>query len=654
MKKTIATILAVLLVLSVAPITAFAENGPHIDESSGFSWAFIRFFINTQVEEEYKSYTVFAETKTYNDAIEGASYDLASNTLTITDFNHPELSLSTNMMGDDFKLRVIGSCALDMIYIWGDMYGGSLDIQGNGTLTVNEAKTRDTALVMNAEGSKAKLNLGKDVKVNLYGKTTPCVINYSAYDDLKTGITAANGEKIAYKAEKEHAEVNDTIGTARYTDLEGTWTTDYGILFSCETETDKDVIYGGHYYEEEYYTGKSVYTIGRYKYLKEYDAYVADQSFGDYGQISIPADELADSPYSVVMANAPVMQLYTDDYMEEHNRGLEGDLLTKASDPSGVYVANYSWTTDREHPDTYYIRRLIWDDDIEFYVPDPDFGGMFGSESYDVDEFSETDYAHVLDESGDRMTVRYLDEYTGIENYGSRSPLVLNDKTPDVKYVALTYTDDETGEETYLVSPLVYNEKRGYYFVEDSGEWMTPAEFEASGYHYVYEEQPVPCKVKHTGEVELRNVNLYRDAEGKQYGGARWDDKVYEIDFGNTLEVFGETYYFYEENETLKIEDLTPITHEETYDYYHYEIEGTELHYNAGAAPQILYGDVNGDGKVDITDATMIQNAISELVELDADAMLRADTNHDGSVNITDVTQIQLFIAELVPSLDKA
>lgn len=62
----------------------------------------------------------------------------------------------------------------------------------------------------------------------------------------------------------------------------------------------------------------------------------------------------------------------------------------------------------------------------------------------------------------------------------------------------------------------------------------------------------------------------------------------------------------------------------------------------------ILYGDVNGDGRVNILDATLIQKHIAELEKLNEKQMKIADVNHDGNVNILDVTEIQKIAAELI------
>ena len=66
----------------------------------------------------------------------------------------------------------------------------------------------------------------------------------------------------------------------------------------------------------------------------------------------------------------------------------------------------------------------------------------------------------------------------------------------------------------------------------------------------------------------------------------------------------------------------------------------------------VTTGDVNGDSKVDITDATLVQQFAAELIELDENQKKAADTNKDGKVDITDATLIQKFVAELIKSFD--
>lgn len=54
-----------------------------------------------------------------------------------------------------------------------------------------------------------------------------------------------------------------------------------------------------------------------------------------------------------------------------------------------------------------------------------------------------------------------------------------------------------------------------------------------------------------------------------------------------------------------------------------------------------LIGDVCGDGKISVTDATELQKSLSEITELTDNQNTLADVNGDGEVNVKDVTEIQ-------------
>ncbi len=57
-----------------------------------------------------------------------------------------------------------------------------------------------------------------------------------------------------------------------------------------------------------------------------------------------------------------------------------------------------------------------------------------------------------------------------------------------------------------------------------------------------------------------------------------------------------------------------------------------------------LYGDVNGDGAVTVSDATAVQKYCAGLISLSEEQFELADFNGDGSVNVTDATLIQKYI----------
>ena len=58
--------------------------------------------------------------------MEGAVYDKATNTITLTNYNHPEMTLATNEMGDDLKLHLVGDNHIAELVVWGFGWGGNL------------------------------------------------------------------------------------------------------------------------------------------------------------------------------------------------------------------------------------------------------------------------------------------------------------------------------------------------------------------------------------------------------------------------------------------------------------------------------------------------------------------------------------------------
>ena len=53
----------------------------------------------------------------------------------------------------------------------------------------------------------------------------------------------------------------------------------------------------------------------------------------------------------------------------------------------------------------------------------------------------------------------------------------------------------------------------------------------------------------------------------------------------------------------------------------------------------VVTGDVNGDGRITITDVVKLQNYAANAGDLDGAAMMAGDINGDGRITITDVVQ---------------
>ena len=62
----------------------------------------------------------------------------------------------------------------------------------------------------------------------------------------------------------------------------------------------------------------------------------------------------------------------------------------------------------------------------------------------------------------------------------------------------------------------------------------------------------------------------------------------------------------------------------------------------------LLLGDVDGSGKVNIIDANMIRRYAAKMITLEQEQLLAADVNGDGKVNIIDANLIRRYVAHLI------
>ena len=89
--------------------------------------------------------------------------------------------------------------------------------------------------------------------------------------------------------------------------------------------------------------------------------------------------------------------------------------------------------------------------------------------------------------------------------------------------------------------------------------------------------------------------------------------------------------------------DAKFIAERKTGKIYAYYVE-----YTFDATKDYLLGDVNGDGKISVLDATLIQKYLAGLVTFSDTQKAAADVNGDGSVSVIDATLIQKYIAGLI------
>lgn len=201
-----AAAMALFIALLFAPASYAMDNatnyepqyGPHVGQDIGGNDYWDSFIVINGIPENEgtNKYEIFLGGDAYNGNIEGVTYDLESNTLTLENVKQPKGELTAHVMGDDFKIEVLGDCELGMIDISGDEYegpdgapyywGGSLNLVGSGNLTVGSNDCLDEnntyGLALWGYGSVPVLNIDKHVSLtaNGYGTEHAIEVIFSA------------------------------------------------------------------------------------------------------------------------------------------------------------------------------------------------------------------------------------------------------------------------------------------------------------------------------------------------------------------------------------------------------------------------------------------------------------------------------------------
>lgn len=279
MKKFLSMILAVLLVFSVmAPITAFAENGPYpfdpenenIDVSEVSGIVFMNMvpgdeedIISGETAILYPQIDGYEPSKPFT----GASYNLETNTLTLENVTAKYAVLMLMEMGDDFKINLIGYNELGGIVSYGETRGCSLTIIGNGELVLN--RTKDFGGISIAAGENyATLTIEETVKFKAYASPEyeiPAIEIYSSACTESSEIIKIGGNVTGNNLEFEKYIVN------YYEQIEA-----YDFYWNCYDWYDfglkKDDIY---YVAEEYLDTETFEYTGEYLvYALSYDDFL--------------------------------------------------------------------------------------------------------------------------------------------------------------------------------------------------------------------------------------------------------------------------------------------------------------------------------------------------------------------------------------------
>ena len=195
-KKMMAFCLTFIMAFAMAGISASAANGPNEQETS---MAFLVIDDGSanpkQLYNANKSVTI--------STVRNISYDKKTNTLTLNGYQEAEKKIVANEMGDDFKVKVVGNNQIQGIAVWGYSYGGSLTLEGNGSLEINKNRVQGEPISLMAEEANAQFKVKQGVTLKVYRDNkfpSSIVVSYSAA--AKDGIVFEGNDTLNQKVQK--------------------------------------------------------------------------------------------------------------------------------------------------------------------------------------------------------------------------------------------------------------------------------------------------------------------------------------------------------------------------------------------------------------------------------------------------------------------
>ena len=280
-----AVVLAVSSAVLYAAPPVKAANGP----CDTGDWAYA--YINVRTGED--STTIFSSKGT--NSIDGMSYDRQTNTLTLNNYKNKTAGIATNMMGDDFKINLIGDNEIGGIGSYCDAWGGSINICGNGSLVINADRTGDYGVAFFAEGTNSVLSVADTCNVTIYSGSKAVVYTSDNLTDKPIRDNGTLKENVTYNV-SHPLEISRLY--ARYYEYDP-----YTTNTVYKNEADNTSLY---YIKELTYveSGKVTYTIYKLTTKKALgDVYYADK-IGEYD--NIPAG------YTKTTLNNPISYYESD------------------------------------------------------------------------------------------------------------------------------------------------------------------------------------------------------------------------------------------------------------------------------------------------------------------------------------------------------
>ncbi|MBR3952787.1 MAG: InlB B-repeat-containing protein [Oscillospiraceae bacterium] len=98
--------------------------------------------------------------------------------------------------------------------------------------------------------------------------------------------------------------------------------------------------------------------------------------------------------------------------------------------------------------------------------------------------------------------------------------------------------------------------------------------------------------------------------------------------------------------------EIRILTDSDEYDFIFADVDYNNIEMNVTngviSIIDVIYGDVNGDGRVNVLDANLVRRCAAKLAELDAKQTKAADVDGNGKVNVLDANIVRRYAAKLI------
>ncbi|MBQ2971185.1 MAG: dockerin type I repeat-containing protein [Ruminococcus sp.] len=150
------------------------------------------------------------------------------------------------------------------------------------------------------------------------------------------------------------------------------------------------------------------------------------------------------------------------------------------------------------------------------------------------------------------------------------------------------------------------------------------------------------CNVDEVSWYDITDSKAVKlDADSKFEAGRKYRVAVGVVAEGNTTFYMVDGYN--EATGAINGEQANAFgSHDDKFVEFYYDFAPCK------ASDDIMLGDVDGDGKVSVVDATLVQRHVAKLTTLELTQLLAADTYKDGEITVVDATTIQRFVAKLI------